>query len=202
MTDEGSADVGLPYDGAVFGRALENELPVMAESVSGIHGQIRWTDGHWVLTDLGSTNGTFVNGRRIRQAALADGDLLQLGFVSAQFRVVPSLVKPADAPPEPRMAVLILPGAAPEVMTAEELDARLNAPPPPPQPAPGETAAETAAPTPSPDQPTLVAKPAAVAAAAAAGAKRPMKGGKKVFKLKKPGEEAAAPAPAPEPPPC
>ena len=186
VNDEGSAEVDLPRDGAVFGRALENELPVMADSVSGIHGQIRWTGGRWVLTDLGSTNGTFVNGNRVQQAPLSNGDMVQFGFVAAQFRVVPSLVKPADAPPDPRMAVLILPGAAPEVMTAEELDARLNAPPPS-EPAPGEAPVEAA----SPDQPTLVAKPAAVAAAAVAGAKRPMKGGKKVFKLKKPGEEAS-----------
>ena len=153
VNDEGSAEVDLPRDGAVFGRALENELPVMADSVSGIHGQIRWTGGRWVLTDLGSTNGTFVNGNRVQQAPLSNGDMVQFGFIAAQFRVVPSLVKPADAPPDPRMAVLILPGAAPEVMTAEELDARLNAPPPS-EPAPGEAPVEAT----SPDQPTLVAK--------------------------------------------
>ena len=155
VNDEGSAEVDLPRDGAVFGRALENELPVMADSVSGIHGQIRWTGGRWVLTDLGSTNGTFVNGSRVQQAPLSNGDMVQFGFIAAQFRVVPSLVKPADAPPDPRMAVLILPGAAPEVMTAEELDARLNAPPPS-EPAPGEAPVDAT----SPDQPTLVAKPA------------------------------------------
>ena len=35
VNDEGSAEVDLPHDGAVFGRALENELPVMADSISG-----------------------------------------------------------------------------------------------------------------------------------------------------------------------
>ena len=108
VNDEGTAEVDLPHDGAVFGRALENELPVMADSISGIHGQIRWTGGRWVLTDLGSTNGTFVNGRRVQQSPLSDGDMLQFGFVAAQVRVVPSLVKPADAPPDPKMAILII----------------------------------------------------------------------------------------------
>ena len=76
VNDEGTAEVDLPRDGAVFGRALENELPVMADSVSGVHGQIRWTGGRWVLTDLGSTNGTFVNGSRVQQAPLSDGDMV------------------------------------------------------------------------------------------------------------------------------
>jgi PAS domain S-box-containing protein len=43
----------------------------------------RSADGEWTLTDLGSTNGTYVNGVKIRSTPLREGDKIQLGTVSA-----------------------------------------------------------------------------------------------------------------------
>jgi pSer/pThr/pTyr-binding forkhead associated (FHA) protein len=38
------------------------------------------------VRDLGSNNGTFVNGRRVTQAELHDGDVIQVGFIDLRFR--------------------------------------------------------------------------------------------------------------------
>lgn len=49
-------------------------------SVSRFHAQIdRMPDGHHILRDAGSTNGTFVNGQRVTQCILSDGDIIQIG---------------------------------------------------------------------------------------------------------------------------
>jgi hypothetical protein len=56
-------------------------------TVSTRHAEISLTRGAFVLTDLGSTNGTFVNNQRITQAVrLSDGDLLRFGNTQMKFR--------------------------------------------------------------------------------------------------------------------
>lgn len=47
--------------------------------ISGQHCRLRWQDGAWVLKDLGSTNGTLVDGRTVREQVLAPGAELTLG---------------------------------------------------------------------------------------------------------------------------
>jgi len=58
--------------------------------VSGVHARIVSVNGTWMLTDLGSTNGTFVNDARVQEhAELADGDRIVLGgSVSLRFALV------------------------------------------------------------------------------------------------------------------
>lgn len=53
--------------------------------VSRLHAELQIRDDQWLLMDLGSRNGTVVNGRRIRQHPLRDGDRLKLGDVSLLF---------------------------------------------------------------------------------------------------------------------
>jgi pSer/pThr/pTyr-binding forkhead associated (FHA) protein len=68
-------------DGAVktIGRSTGAEFIVEAALVSRLHCQISAAGGTLHVKDLGSTNGTFVNGRRIRSADLQDGDRLAVG---------------------------------------------------------------------------------------------------------------------------
>jgi pSer/pThr/pTyr-binding forkhead associated (FHA) protein len=47
--------------------------------VSRSHAEIAPSEGQWTLSDLGSRNGTFVNGRRIRFHPLRDGDVIAIG---------------------------------------------------------------------------------------------------------------------------
>ena len=50
------------------------------------HAQLREQQGTWTLTDLGSTNGTQVNGQTVQQRALADGDRITIGTTVIEFR--------------------------------------------------------------------------------------------------------------------
>ena len=69
-----------------IGRAKANEVVVNDVSVSSEHCRIRPEDGHFVLHDLKSTNGTFVNERRITRHVLAEGDIMKIGETSLLFK--------------------------------------------------------------------------------------------------------------------
>jgi hypothetical protein len=62
-----------------IGRAADNDLALADDRVSRHHGQIGVRHGTLIYRDLGSTNGTLVNGRRVTEIALGPGDTLQLG---------------------------------------------------------------------------------------------------------------------------
>ena len=50
------------------------------------HAQIRMKDGHYTLTDLGSTNGTRLNGQTVQSRELADGDRITIGTTVLEYR--------------------------------------------------------------------------------------------------------------------
>ncbi|HVX67877.1 MAG TPA: transglycosylase SLT domain-containing protein [Bryobacteraceae bacterium] len=65
-----------------IGRAPENDIAIVGADalvVSGRHAELRLEDGRWQIRDLESTNGTFVNGERVSEAALEPPATLQLG---------------------------------------------------------------------------------------------------------------------------
>lgn len=69
---------------------------------SGKHAELRRSAERWLLRDLESSNGTFVNGQRARGAELRDGDELQMGQTRLAFRTLgaprrPELVAAATA---------------------------------------------------------------------------------------------------------
>jgi pSer/pThr/pTyr-binding forkhead associated (FHA) protein len=63
------------------GRSTGAEFIVEAALVSRLHCQLTATADSLQVKDLGSTNGTFVNGRRVNAAELKDGDKLSIGRV-------------------------------------------------------------------------------------------------------------------------
>lgn len=69
-----------------IGRAKANAVVVNDVSVSSEHCRIRPEDGHFVLHDLKSTNGTFVNERRVTRHVLAEGDVVKIGETSLLFK--------------------------------------------------------------------------------------------------------------------
>jgi two-component system, cell cycle response regulator len=72
-----------------LGRAWEAEARIEDDSISRLHAQIDSEQGKFIITDLGSGNGTFVNGERIISAELRDGSVVQLGSrVTFRFSVV------------------------------------------------------------------------------------------------------------------
>jgi len=63
----------------VIGRGRDADLAVAEPTISRQHAAVGWDEQGFYLQDLGSTNGTRVNGRREARARLADGDEIQLG---------------------------------------------------------------------------------------------------------------------------
>ena len=69
----------------VIGRSSACDLVVDDDTVSRRHAALELRDGTWRLRDLGSRNGTWVNGRRAADVEVRAGDELQLG--GARFRL-------------------------------------------------------------------------------------------------------------------
>jgi pSer/pThr/pTyr-binding forkhead associated (FHA) protein len=82
---DGGTPVDITKDLIVVGRKPECDLRLEHKSVSKIHCVLVKTDGLLLLRDLGSTNGTRVNGTRVRRAALLPND--QLAIANYKFRV-------------------------------------------------------------------------------------------------------------------
>ncbi len=73
---------------STFGRRDENDIPIKDSYVSGKHGQIEVTEHGIFLTDLGSSNGTFLNGAKLApnmRTELSPEDTIRLG--SLEYRV-------------------------------------------------------------------------------------------------------------------
>jgi len=70
----------------ILGRGIDCDLRLVDQGVSRHHAEIRIEDGDVVLVDLGSTNGTFVNGQPIRRVSLTDGTRVTLGRTTLVFR--------------------------------------------------------------------------------------------------------------------
>ena len=71
-----------------LGRSLDNDVVLSDDRVSRRHGQIGIRHGMLVYTDLGSTNGSFLNSGAVTEIALGPGDVLQLG--SSTITIEPS----------------------------------------------------------------------------------------------------------------
>ena len=81
------------------GRSAESDIQLPEGSVSSHHAQLEKTRGGWRLTDLQSTNGTFVNGRRITSVELKPGDRVRFGDVGVKFsQDAPPSALPSDRP--------------------------------------------------------------------------------------------------------
>ncbi|NOY27046.1 MAG: EAL domain-containing protein [Oligoflexia bacterium] len=89
-----------------IGRAADQDMVLRVNEVSGNHAILTYDGKHLWLQDAGSTNGTFVNRHRIKEAvALSDGDVLHFG--TAEFRLVH---QPIAAFEEPTITRTFQPG--------------------------------------------------------------------------------------------
>ncbi len=75
----------------LIGRNPTTDITLLDEGISREHALIVYDpdEGTYTIEDLQSTNGTKVNGKRIRSSRLADGDDLQIGHTHFQFLLRP-----------------------------------------------------------------------------------------------------------------
>ena len=116
----------LEKDVVTVGRDVTNEIVIADAEVSRQHARINRTPGGYVLEDLGSTNGSFVNGERlVAPRVLNPGDLVGLGenvtlTFEATAAAAPETVMgtPGAPPPQPPQAAPPPPAAAPAAAPA------------------------------------------------------------------------------------
>ena len=84
--DGESRSVALVSEVVTIGRLPDCQVTIADKGASRRHAQIRRKDDSYILTDLGSTNGTRVNGQTIQTRELADGDHVTIGSTVLEFR--------------------------------------------------------------------------------------------------------------------
>ena len=116
-----------------LGRAAHCDVPFVTRIVSGVHARVSFARNAWSVQDLDSRNGTYLNGKRVRKAALRGRGMLQLGEGGPvlEFSVGEAF---ADAPPPPSA----------------------SQPAPAPMPSPPRPASAPPATAPSPPLPTTI----------------------------------------------
>lgn len=79
-------DFKIVKDETTIGREQENDIIIPNPTVSRFHAKIIRTEDKYYIEDLGSANGTLVNGIRVNKELLHDGDIIQLGDVVLVFK--------------------------------------------------------------------------------------------------------------------
>ncbi|MFB9408645.1 MULTISPECIES: FhaA domain-containing protein [Dactylosporangium] len=77
----------LSIGSTVIGRGDQANMRLPDVGISRRHARLDFDGAQVVLTDLGSTNGTMVNGQRVSAVALNPGDMIQLGTTTLTYRV-------------------------------------------------------------------------------------------------------------------
>jgi hypothetical protein len=191
---EGSVIREIPIDKEriMIGRKAQNDIQIENLAVSGEHACIVTILADSFLEDLGSTNGTLVNGNQVKKHILQNNDVIEIGKYKMKYVVeavsaaaagqaapaedfektmvmrAPKAVSAAPKPAAPAAAPAAVKPAAPVPAPAAAppkpvpAPAPVAAPPPPPKPAPAP--APVAAPPPPPKPTPAPAAPAMLAA--------------------------------------
>ncbi|MGI5837176.1 MAG: FhaA domain-containing protein [Chloroflexota bacterium] len=88
LVDETGQEIPLSHGETNLGRAVNNDIVIESRDVSRQHAKIVREGNEYVVVDLGSTNGSFADGRRITRQTLSDGSVISLGTTTFTFRLV------------------------------------------------------------------------------------------------------------------
>lgn len=83
--DGHSAEIELTAESMTVGRADDNAIIILDDSISSHHGELLFDGADWTFTDLGSTNGTKIQGERVEQFTLSQYPSFILGSVECHF---------------------------------------------------------------------------------------------------------------------
>lgn len=89
----------------IVGRQSSNDIQVLSAGVSRQHAEIRAAGGGFVVRDLNSRNGTFLNGERVTESPLKDGDEVRVGEARIRFEEVAGGAGPPAPAPEPARGI-------------------------------------------------------------------------------------------------
>jgi pSer/pThr/pTyr-binding forkhead associated (FHA) protein len=95
-------ELPLTQAATTIGRLPDNTLQIDNLAVSGHHARITWDQDHYIVEDLGSLNGTYVNDERVGKATLKHGDHLKIGKHLVEFKhegSAPNFAAPAKTGP-------------------------------------------------------------------------------------------------------
>jgi hypothetical protein len=84
--DGAERTVALTSDSVTIGRLADCDVVLTDKGASRKHAQLKRRGDAWTITDLGSTNGTRLNGQTIQSRELADGDKITIGSTLLEFR--------------------------------------------------------------------------------------------------------------------
>ncbi|GAB4291994.1 MAG: hypothetical protein Kow0090_05730 [Myxococcota bacterium] len=141
-----------PTKEVLIGRSSDLDMVLVEDMVSRKHARITYENGDFYIHDLGSTNGTFVNGERIKKKKIQEGDRILVGTSILKFTVKgkdgdkeakpPVKPPPVPIPEEKKKAAGASPPPLPRVEKdshglggieiEEEIEESLDIPPPPP----------------------------------------------------------------------
>jgi adenylate cyclase len=98
-TGEQSIDL-QPGRTIVVGRAVTSDIPIYDPTISRRHAEVSLTDGGVKVKDVGSSNGTFLNGARITEAVATENDVITFGKVAFRVKEISAPVsRPQVVPP-------------------------------------------------------------------------------------------------------
>lgn len=83
--DELGKRIELARSAIGIGRGVDCEIALEDEASSRRHAQVAWAGSSYKVTDLGSTNGTYVNDVQVKEAELRDGDQIKVGRTIFKF---------------------------------------------------------------------------------------------------------------------
>src|SRR5436853_416673 len=81
-----------------IGRKPDNDFQIIEPSISGYHCELQVSDLGVAFRDLGSTNGSFINGRQVSKDILVPGKILRLGNVEFDFESSAPMVAIPERP--------------------------------------------------------------------------------------------------------
>ena len=87
-----------PDRAVTIGRARECDISVPSQMVSRTHGKVEYDKGVWVYTDLKSSNGSRINGKRVERAVLQSGDVIDVGGFMITYKEIHDLSDVSEVP--------------------------------------------------------------------------------------------------------
>jgi len=144
ISEKGGAERREAFDKneITVGRVQGNDLMLPKGNVSKHHARLLFRDGRFIVTDLKSTNGTYVNGRKIAQATIVrEGDKIYIGDFVIRLESPGAGAAPEPEAPSENESRTLDRGAmrapvGPPALPAAEAEPPSTPVPPPPPPAP------------------------------------------------------------------